>query len=262
MISSPSSSVPREGGYFDEINRPALRLAKSLAFRGRLLDVGCGRGALGRALREAGFEVVGIEPSSASTTAKARGLEVIESDLTDLGAVRAALAGRSIDVVMMSDVLEHVADPLTALRQYVNLARTGAAFVVSVPNVAVWTSRLALLSGRFDYGDSGVLDRTHLRFFTQKSAMALVRGAGLEVERLDVDPMISRALLPLVKRAVADPTRSDSLMNSRAYSAYLRYGYPLEHALAAIRPGLLAFRLVALGRKWAEGARHVRGTSV
>ncbi len=87
------------------------------------------------------------------------------------------------------DVLEHLPDPERALAAARRLLRPGGRLFVSVPNVANLTVRLSLLFGRFEYGDRGIMDRTHLRFFTRKSALRMVRGAGFEVLRKEMTVM-------------------------------------------------------------------------
>jgi 2-polyprenyl-3-methyl-5-hydroxy-6-metoxy-1,4-benzoquinol methylase len=150
----------------------------------RVLDVGCATGFLGKALAAQGCAVIGVEfdPQAA---AEARALldEVVEADL-NVTALADLFPGRQFDVIVFGDVLEHLLDPDAVLRSAVELLAAGGAVVISIPNVAHGSLRLALLQGRWDYLETGLLDRTHLRFFTRESVLLMVAGAGLHITDL------------------------------------------------------------------------------
>lgn len=175
-------SLRYDGQPFDahEANGMVLRLIPEGS---RVLDIGCGTGvttALMRDLR--GAEVVGIEPDDArAARARERGIDVIAGTLDD-----ADLSGLgTFDVIVFADVLEHLADPLSALeRARRSLLSPSGRVVASVPNVAHWTVRLDLLRGRFDYKPVGIMDATHLRWFTADGVRRLFQAAGLQVESL------------------------------------------------------------------------------
>ena len=152
--------------------------------------------------------------------------------------------------MVYADVLEHVLDARALLSAARPLLRPGGEVVVSLPNVATWTMRLRLLSGDFTYGDSGILDRTHLRFFTRRSARALLRASGLEIVAEDVTPNLARAALPVVKSILGDRGAGDpgALVDSPAYQAYARFVEPVEAGVARLWPTLLAFQIVLVGR--------------
>ena len=167
----------------------------------RVLDLGCASGYLSAALTERGCTVVGFERDPASAAlARTHCTDVIVGDL-ESDADRRALPG-GFDVVVIGDVLEHLADPWGALRFVRGLLAPEGRVVLSLPNVAAWPVRLGLLRGSFDYGDFGILDRTHLRFFTRSSAHALARETGFVVaaeERVHLEraPGPVRRALPL-----------------------------------------------------------------
>jgi methionine biosynthesis protein MetW len=166
----------------------------------RVLDIGCAEGYLARALRErrCGATVVGLEADPAAADAARAWCEaVVEGDAED-PAVRARVEG-PFDRVLFGDVLEHLRDPAAVLRWSPAVLGPGGRAVVSLPNIAHWTGRRELLRGRFPRADHGLFDRTHLRFFTRASARALVREAGLRVEREAFAP----APLPLESRVAA-----------------------------------------------------------
>ncbi|MCW3022832.1 MAG: class SAM-dependent methyltransferase [Conexibacter sp.] len=153
----------------------------------RVLDVGCATGYLAAKLGRRGCTVVGVEfDPVAAQQARAFCREVVVGDL-ESEAVRAdvqrAVAGAGgVDTVICADVLEHLRDPWAVLAWLRTLLDPGGRAIVSVPNIAHWTARRALLRGRFDYADFGLLDRTHLRFFTRASATELAHRAGFAVQ--------------------------------------------------------------------------------
>ena len=150
----------------------------------RVIEFGCGPGHVTKVMQERGCRVTGLEidPEAARQAEKfAEKVLVVDLDLDDY---TAKLSGEEFDVVLFGDVLEHVRDPLALLRSARPLLRDGGFVVVSVPNIAHIDVRLALLSGRFDYGDWGLLDQTHLRFFTRESFERLVHEAGFRMVEL------------------------------------------------------------------------------
>lgn len=145
----------------------------------RVLDVGCAAGDLARALRARGCTVSGVELDADASRAAAPDLaRLVVGDLAQLDLAE-AFTGTLFDVVVFGDVLEHLTDPLRTLRQVRPLLAQGGYVVVSVPNVAHVAVRLALLQGRFDYRDLGLLDATHVHLFTRRTLLALLSDAGL-----------------------------------------------------------------------------------
>ena len=164
----------------------------------RVLDVGCAEGYLARALGERGCTVVGLEfDERAAEVARGACERVVTGDVEDPD-VRARVSG-PFDRVLFGDVLEHLRDSATVLRWAAGLLSADGRAVVSLPNIAHWTARRELLRGRFPQEDHGLFDRTHLRFFTRKTARELVERAGLAVEREAFAP----APLPLESRLPA-----------------------------------------------------------
>jgi methionine biosynthesis protein MetW len=173
-----------------------LAIAEAVPGGARVLDVGCASGHLGAELvARRGCTVVGIErDAGAAAQARGRGLEVREADVE-----RDGLDARGFDVVVFGDVLEHLRDPAAVL----GAARAAPLTVVSLPNIAHWTARRALLRGRFPQEDHGLFDRTHLHFFTRATAHALARDAGFAIaeERVVGAPLPLEARLPSLRRA-------------------------------------------------------------
>jgi 2-polyprenyl-3-methyl-5-hydroxy-6-metoxy-1,4-benzoquinol methylase len=244
--------------YMEEVNEGILREFRRLQPpAGRVLDIGCGRGQLGAAVRSLGWEIWGVEQSGdACETADKRLHRLIRADLHDLDRVQAAIGDARFDGLIFSDVLEHVYDPRTVLENYLAFVKPGGRVFISVPNMVVWTNRLKLLFGRVTYDDTGVMDRTHIRFFTFKTARQLAAASGCQVERVASTPYLVRAFLPLLKRFLARPDQGTpnprALIDSRGYMMYMKYVYPLEHALASVWRTMFAFRIIVVATKPAQ----------
>ena len=146
----------------------------------RVLDVGCGAGWTAKELRDKiGCEVIGVEPNETrAEVARSNGIEVHVGYLEDLRIEDVGL----FDIVLFGDVLEHLSDPHSVLCVAKKYLRPGGSVVITVPNVAHWTVRLELLRGRFDYQALGIMDATHLRWFTEKTLRQLLENAGYRVD--------------------------------------------------------------------------------
>ncbi len=146
----------------------------------RVLDVGCGTGIMSAAIRDrCAADITAIEPHDRrAAMAAARGLNVIHGILDETTS-----AGLSdFDIVLFADVLEHLPDPrgmLVLARQ--RCLKPGGHVLLSVPNIAHWTVRCDLLAGRFDYQPKGIMDATHLRWFTLKTIRQTVESAGYKI---------------------------------------------------------------------------------
>ena len=145
----------------------------------RVLEFGCGPGHITRILRERGCRVTGLDHDTAAEEEAGQFADrVLVVDLATEDFVQ-KLEGEEFDVALFGDVLEHLPDPLTVLRSAMTLLRRGGYTVVSIPNIAHADVRLSLVRGQFDYQPIGLLDDTHLRFFTLNSIRQLLREAGL-----------------------------------------------------------------------------------
>jgi 2-polyprenyl-3-methyl-5-hydroxy-6-metoxy-1,4-benzoquinol methylase len=145
----------------------------------RVLDVGCATGYLARALGERGCTVSGLEfDAEAAEEARPHLDRLVVGDVEALDLAE-AFDGERFDVVVFGDVLEHLRDPLAALRNARRVLTERGSVVASIPNVAHGSVRLALMAGRFDYQTLGLLDSTHIRFFTRASIEGLFREAGM-----------------------------------------------------------------------------------
>jgi 2-polyprenyl-3-methyl-5-hydroxy-6-metoxy-1,4-benzoquinol methylase len=150
----------------------------------RVLDVGCSAGAFGAALKKVQrCEVVGIEPHPSAAEVAATLLDRVHQGSFE--SARLDLLGK-FDCVVFNDVLEHLIDPWNVLRRTLPLLAEGGTVVASIPNIRhVSTFVDLVLDGKWRYEESGVLDRTHLRFFTKSGMRALFEECGYHVERLE-----------------------------------------------------------------------------
>jgi 2-polyprenyl-3-methyl-5-hydroxy-6-metoxy-1,4-benzoquinol methylase len=184
----------------------------------RVLDVGCATGYLARVLADRGCTVSGLEfDAEAAEEARPALDRLVVGDVETMDLAE-AFGEERFDVVVFGDVLEHLRDPLAALRNARTVLAERGSVVASIPNVAHGSVRLALMAGRFDYQKLGLLDSTHIRFFTRGSIEALFREAGMvpiDVRRttagfFDTPVPLSESELPpeVVDAVLADPESS------------------------------------------------------
>lgn len=186
LFSRPNASYDLSPGaverILEDVANPLHRLAQTIPAGSKVLDIGAGNGLLARVLAATGEDVTidGLEPN-----ARAAELARPHYRRFHVGNVEDRLdeiATEAYDHLVLADVIEHVPDPLSLLRGLAAAGGERARILISTPNVAFGAVRLALLDGRFDYVDSGLLERTHLRFFTRATLTLLFRQAELEVE--------------------------------------------------------------------------------
>ena len=206
----------------------AARAQALLPPDGRVLDLGCASGGLLALLRPRAGHLAGLELSATAARAAAQIADVVVQ-----GALEDAdlpFEAGSFDLVVLADVLEHLADPAATLRRAAGWARPGGAILLSVPNVAHWRARLTLARGRWPAEESGTFDATHLRWFTRASVAELLDGAGLRDIELD-------AIVPALRNHIRLPGRLE------------RRAEPAWQALGRRLPGLLGYQIVGIGRR-------------
>jgi 2-polyprenyl-3-methyl-5-hydroxy-6-metoxy-1,4-benzoquinol methylase len=126
------------------------------------------------------------------------------------------------DALLFGDTLEHLADPLGLLCRLRPHLRDDGVLIVSVPNVANWAIRLALLFGRFRYTERGILDRTHLRFYTRQTLVEMLTQAGFEVVELTASVPVPIITAPRL--------------------------LGLAHRIGNLRPSLFAYSFIVVAR--------------
>ena len=164
--------------YYAEPRTDIRSLVKAAG--ARILDVGCGEGVLGAALKADGAEyVAGIEfYASAAEQARNRLDQLVEGSVLD---VELPFSVGEFDYLLFADVLEHLPDPDSALQRCLTFLKPGGRLIISVPNWRFYSVLLRLLADRWSYTDAGVRDRTHLRVFTRYSVEHFVKHNGLEL---------------------------------------------------------------------------------
>lgn len=179
-----SSEVYRESVDPTATNNPHSYALQMTGGGRRVLEVGCSVGHVTEHLVAAGNTVVGVEidPKAAADAERfAERVHVLDLDRTPVSSVEHEL----FDVIMLGDVLEHLRDPGAALADLLTLLVPGGRVIASVPHVGHVDVRLMLLEGRWDYQGTGLLDTTHLRWFTKASLRTLLSNAGLVATRLE-----------------------------------------------------------------------------
>jgi len=170
--------------YYSNIRPALLQMIGENA--GHVLDVGCGEGVLGEYLLAQGCakSVIGVEYNvTAATLAHDKLTQVFCGDVEQLTKQPSELNKHVFDSIVCGDVLEHLRDPWEAVRCLNTLLAPDGKLIVSVPNVRHWRVVLPLLlRGAWEYQAQGILDRTHLRFFTRTTAIALLDSPDLTLE--------------------------------------------------------------------------------
>ena len=197
----------------------------------RILDVGCGPGWLAEALTRAGHTVTGVDVEHADGV-EGRMHRFIRADL----AHGLPETDDHFDVVLAADVIEHLPDPQPLLEAMSQRVVPGGSVIASVPNISHWYPRARVLTGRFDYDMRGILDRTHLRFFTRRSFLRLAHEAGLE---------------PVGKAHTGLPLDALHLADNRAVAGTVGRA---DRLLVRAWPTLFAYQFVFELRPWHGGA--------
>jgi SAM-dependent methyltransferase len=173
----------KTGTYFGGVRRDFLALLPRDG-RADVLEIGCGFGETGAAALAAGLcqTYTGVElVPQAAAIARTRLTKVLEGDVERM---ELPLPAQHFDAVLMSEVLEHLVDPWTLVKRIAHLLKPGALVLASSPNVAQISVLRGLLADRWDLTEAGVMDRTHLRWFTQTSYRRMFEDAGIRVDQL------------------------------------------------------------------------------
>jgi 2-polyprenyl-3-methyl-5-hydroxy-6-metoxy-1,4-benzoquinol methylase len=161
-------------------------LLKKLPAESKVLDVGTASGMLARICQNNSFHFFGVELNPEwAQLANPYYEKIWVGHIADMEVE--ALSG--YDAVVLGDVLEHLPAPEAVLQKLIALQSSGSTFLISVPNIANLWVRLNLLLGRFDYTDRGILDRTHLRFFTRKTLLQMLSQSELKIISMQVTPI-------------------------------------------------------------------------
>jgi archaellum component FlaC len=228
------------------------------------LDIGAADGSVARVLAGRGCRVSAIErDESAARQATLVCEHVTIGDIEHLD-LEQALAGQRFDVVLLLDILEHLREPLDVLKRAAAVLVPSGQIIASIPNVAHGAVRLALLRGSFEYTETGLLDRTHLRFFDRPAIEGLFHAAGLDIcdclrvtrglteTEIPIDP---QAFPPAVVNEVAQDPESTTYQ-------FVIVAVPSDESGAARGGDSLAARLqqrlLATERRFREVEAHAR----
>jgi 2-polyprenyl-3-methyl-5-hydroxy-6-metoxy-1,4-benzoquinol methylase len=195
---------------------------------GTLLDLGAAGGELGASLREQFDRTIGFEFNVDCVANLRRYFD--QAVITDLERVKRLPSGA--DAIVLADVLEHLRNPAAALQLVREaLAPDGRVFI-SVPNIANITVRLGLLFGVFEYRDRGILDHTHLRFYTKRTIRRQVEQAGFDI---------------LEMRGSSVPVRL--IVGTFTPEPVLRAGERILSWLTRLWRGLFAYQIILVAKK-------------
>ncbi|HUL21109.1 MAG TPA: class I SAM-dependent methyltransferase [Thermodesulfobacteriota bacterium] len=191
-------------GHFFRSPYPRVDLVELIPPKARrILDVGCNIGETGRLLREKGFEeIFGIEISPlAAQQAKPYYKEII---VADVEREMLPFDDQFFDCILYGDVLEHLVDPWKVLSTHKRILADDGAIICSIPNIRFYRVLKSLIfKGRWDYTPLGILDRTHLRFFTIKTIEDMFVETGFQFKKLIIHRSGSR-LVKLINRLAFD----------------------------------------------------------
>ncbi len=199
----------------------------------RVVEVGCSTGGLAQALkaRRPDVHFVGLElDAKAAAIARQRCDEVLNVNIDEAGPeFFAALQGR--DCWVFGDVLEHLRDPWRVLAEVAKVLAPGGCVVTSIPNAQHWSVQARLNMGHFQYEATGLMDRTHIRWFTRQTMLQMFDGAGLRVEA-GIPCMVEEP--PIREQALAG-VRQMALALGRDPEEAVRDASPMQYAMRAVR---------------------------
>ncbi|MCB1645300.1 MAG: methyltransferase domain-containing protein [Pseudomonadales bacterium] len=174
------------------LNNAHSKIASSILQRGReraaplrILEVGCSSGYLGKFLKSAGHEVWGIETQPIAVARASKCLDYVYPGTVQSFIIDHESENQRFDIIIFGDVLEHLADPADILRACRKLLTHSGEILASVPNVSHEAVRLMLLEGRWEYQKTGIMDQTHLRFFSRDTLVSLFTETGYKITSMD-----------------------------------------------------------------------------
>jgi len=216
-----------------------IKIAKLIGHNKKILDVGCGDGSLPQILTKNKNEVWGMEVNqSAANRAKKHCQKIFIIDVENNSL---PVPDQYFDIIIFADVLEHLKLPAEILKKIRKKLKPNGLIIASIPNIANWRYRLKLLFGQFNYEDDGILDKTHLRFFTLSTIKKMFNQAGLKIVKMDITPDYYKISNRLGKKNLL------SRILSRLHFLKLVYRY-IYYNLAKVFKGLLAFQFIIVAK--------------
>lgn len=167
----------------DEAN-PLNRICQLIPNGSKVLDIGAGNGLFALVLLKSRVNIVidGIEPNTYAADLAKEHYRFFHVGYAQ--EFKGTILKEGYDFIVLADVIEHINDPQDFLTELCSGLSEQTKTILSVPNVAFGAVRLALLNGEFNYVDSGILEKTHIRFFTQKTIETLISKINMNIEKL------------------------------------------------------------------------------
>jgi SAM-dependent methyltransferase len=198
----------------------------------RILDVGCAAGYLGKILREQGHYVVGIEGDAAAAKKARACYDVFH--LADVETFVFPYRGE-FDYILFADILEHLRDPAAVLRRSLPSLKDTGKVIISLPNVANWVIRLSLLFGNFESADRGILDRTHLHFFTLRALKRLMNEVSCRILDVTPTPVPIQLVFPFTERKSFAPFHALHYGVTRSWKSLFAYQFVVTATPCGLR---------------------------
>ncbi|MBF5038120.1 class I SAM-dependent methyltransferase [Methylophilus sp. 13] len=188
MFSRPDNNYNVSDDVIDAILKdqahPIFHIVNYVKDGQKILDIGAGSGVLARAILKSkkNVSIDGVEPNRYAANMAANFYRTMLCGYVQ--EFYAEISEKKYDIIILADVIEHISDPLEMLKQLMKYIDSSTKIFISIPNVAFGGVRLALFNGSFNYTDSGLLERTHLRFFTRNTADKMFEKLELLTEHL------------------------------------------------------------------------------
>ena len=203
----------------------------------QVIDFGCATGYFARLLNDRGCEVTGIEvnPKAANIAQKyCKQVIIADLDFSCLSDIFSEeILEKKFDVAVFGDVLEHLRNPWKVLQETRQLLKPNGYIVASIPNIAHGAIRLALLEGKFEYKQLGILDNTHLRFFTRETVKKLLEESGYLIDVIEKTklPIYSNSeLIPAIDKSNFDSNLTHKIEQDEDADTlqFVIRGYPIS----------------------------------
>ena len=188
----------------------------------RILDVGTADGYMGAILKKQGHYLIGVERNTKLAAAarlhydRFHHVDIEEFDFP---------YHEEFDYILFADVLEHLRDPAAVIGRSLGALKPTGKVILSVPNVANFVVRMGLLFGRFDYGDRGILDRTHLRFFTLASARRMIADLSCQVVDIFATPVPVQMVFPITNHVIFAPLHETHYLLTLLWKTMFAYQF-------------------------------------
>jgi 2-polyprenyl-3-methyl-5-hydroxy-6-metoxy-1,4-benzoquinol methylase len=209
------------GSSHDVLRRRIRAMPRGL----RLLDLGAAGGHLGRSVRDRCSFIAGVEPHPPESNSAKEGYD----DWREQDALHAGQWDEPFDAVVCADVLEHFTQPEILLERVRAWLKNGGVLFASIPNVANISVRLALLFGQFRYVERGILDRSHVAFYTRASAKDLLEKNGFRIRAVEATAMPYELAVPALSRGGWNAVpRAIARTSARAWPTLFGYQFVFE----------------------------------